>query len=394
MLRLFPKSNRCRICHSERGNRECPRRNKTIGWHCCNEMRVDLKCPSSCSYAGTRDKEGKSPFPAFKSESTTEFVHAIKLYMDFWIHHPLAALDDNSPAAMAKDEPSKLMDWLGSFRYPASFPMNYLLQKLGLPHQKDSDTDNPEYIAKSYLESVMIHDWQALRDMTINQDDDNDLAIRYQEIISAIPALNRIKHYEIIHAGIADDGITALVYLEVNHRYDWTMIFSNIKGRWLLRQQLAGNPSLFYAQNDVHKSLAEALGAGKDEEAWQVLEPRLPLYPDSADLRYYLALYWQLVKQMDKARVEYFNAMALDNDFYAPAFTLGALYLSENNSEEALHAFEHLALKHPDDSNILNNLGAALAGLGRIDEAKATWQKILQMEPNHMLAKKNLDRYP
>lgn len=364
-----------------------------IGWRCCNEMRIDLYCPNQCNYTPQKDQNQISPFPAFKSESNAELIHATKLFIDFWINHPLEALDNQSPALVAEQDADRLLEWLGGFGYPDSFPMNYLLEKLRLPEQEESPAKDPESLAIAYLDAVMTLNWDDLRPLTINQESDPELGQRYREIVSAIPTLQRIKDYKIIHAGIADDGISAIVYLEINRKYDWTMLFSKSKGPWLLRQQYAGSPALFYEQNKIHKSIAEALGAGKDEEAWKLIEPNIIRYPDSSDLRYYLGLYWQLVKQMDRAKVEYFNAVALDNDFYAPAFTLGALYLSENNASEAHYWFNLLAAKHPHDLPVQNNLAAAFAGLGKTDLAKEIWRKVLTKDPHFEPAKKNLERY-
>lgn len=389
----FSNSDRCRVCRDEKALRPCPRRDKSIGWRCCNEMRVDQRCPDTCQYASKIDTQQQSPFPSFKADSVAEFTHALKLYIDLWVNRPNPALEEASPASVAARTPSKLLDWLSGFRYPSVFPMNYLLAKLQLPRQDEPSVADPESIASSYLDAVITLDWQSLRQYTINQEADPELASRYSAIVSSVPILKKLKHYSIIHAGLADDGITALVYLELNRKADWTMIFTNVNGTWQLRQQLAGTPSLFYSQNETHRQLAEALGAGKDEAAWQILQRNLPLYPDSADLRYYLALYWQLVKETDKAKVEYFNAVALDNDFYAPAFSLGSLNLAENRVQEAQFWFEYLSVKHPDDLNVLNNLAACHAGKGEIDAARSIWRQMLTKDPSFELATKNLERY-
>lgn len=392
MLSL-PKNDRCKICRDEKALRPCPRKRKDIGWRCCNEMRADLHCPDSCAYAPRKDDQEHSPFPAFKADSAGEFTQALKYYIDLWTNIPQTLLEGQTPAALALKDPGRLLDWLSGFRYPSVFPMNYLLEKLHLPRQDETAKEDPETIAARYLDAVSVLDWHALRPMTVNQADDPDLSMRYQEIISAVPILNKIKHHSLIHAGLADDGITALVYVEINRKHDWTLIFSNINGSWQLRQQLNGNPSLFYTQNALHTALAEKLGAGKDAGAWELLERNMFLYPDSADLRYYLALYWQLVKQYDKAKVEYYNSIALDNDFYAPAFSLGSLNLSENRALEAQYWFEYLYARHPDDLNVKNNLAACFAGKGELETAKALWREILTVDPSYELAAKNLERY-
>jgi Flp pilus assembly protein TadD len=45
----------------------------------------------------------------------------------------------------------------------------------------------------------------------------------------------------------------------------------------------------------------------------------------------------------------------------------------------------------PDDANVEANLGAALAEMGRFPEAKAHFERALQIDPNQAIAKENLE---
>lgn len=390
MLR-FRKSDRCRICRDERALRTCVRRKKDIGWRCCNEMRIDRRCPSECEYTL---KEGEnSPLPAFRADSVTEFNHAVKLFLDLWVSMPHSSLDGKTPLAVASEDGKRLLEWLAGYQYPLHFPINYLLGKLGLEKYPEPEIKDPETIARDYLNAVIAMDWQELRQFSINQDADEDLAQRYAEIIKNIPLLKKANHHNIIHAGIADDGVTAMVYTEINRRYDWTLIFSKQGDGWRLRQQINGTPKLFYELNKRHGKIAEYLSEGKDSQAWEALQESLVLYPDSADLYYYLGIYWQIVKQLDKAKIAFFDSIALDNDFYAPTFSLGSINLAQEDLDEAEYWFKKLYEKNSEDPLVLNNLGAAYAGQGLIEEAKEFWQKALRIDPNLEPAKRNLERH-
>lgn len=392
MLGLIRK-NRCSGCRSERSLRACPRRGKEIGWTCCNEIRVDAKCPDSCSYAPKHDISGNSPFPAFRSDSNSEYKHAVKLYIDLWIKRPMNELDGVSPLTMAQRDASKILSWLSGFQYPANFPMAYLLDKLGLENSTEEIPGTPEDTAFSFMDKVIEQDWDGLREYTVCEAQVPELAVRYSELISSNSDFRRIKSYRILHAGIADDGVTAMVFLEINGKYDWTMILTSVNGKWQIRQNLNGNPKLYYDQNSMHQQIAQYLGEGKDDAAWQLIQTNLKLYPDSADLRYYLGIYWQLVRQPDKVKVELFNSVALDNWFYAAAFTLGVVYLNENNPSEAKLWFEHLRVAFPEDANVLNNLGGCHAGLADYEKAKGLWHLTLKIQPDNEMARKNLERY-
>lgn len=392
MLGLI-KKNRCSVCRSERSLRACPRNRKDIGWTCCNELRIDAKCPDSCQYAPKTGNEDGSPFPAFRSDSNTEYTHCVKLYIDLWIKRPMELFDGFSPSALATQDTSRLLAWLSGFQYPANFPMAYLLEKLGLESDVGEKAASYEDTALAFMDTVIAQDWSELRRFTVCDAEIPDLATRYAELISVNSDFKRIKSYRILHSGIADDGVTAMVFLEVNEKSDWTIILTSVNGKWQIRQNLNGNPKLYYDQNALHQQIAQNLGEGKDDAAWQLIRDNIKHYPDSADLRYYLGMYWQLVRQTDKVKVELFNSVALDNWFYAAAFTLGVVYLSENNPQEAKIWFQHLRVAFPEDPNVLNNLGGCYAGLGDLDAARVLWNQTLKHQPDNEMAAKNLERY-
>lgn len=391
---MLLNKDRCTRCHSERAVRKCPRlRNKLIGWKCCNDLRIDLACPSSCPYAPRKDEDNASPFPAFRADSNTEYVAAVTGYIDFWIHQPQPELDDMSPAGYAEKESGKMLAWLGKFKYPANFPISHLMGKIALNHEEPDETETPESVAFAFFDAVIAREWEKLRGFTINDIEDSLLAVRYQELVSGIPQLKKAKKYEVLHAGAADDGVSAIVVLELNDKKIWTVLLSSVSGWWRIKQNMDGTPSLYYAQNEIFHKLAQALGEGKDQESWDLLRENMLKYPDCADLYYYRALYWQLTNQMDKAKADFLNAFALDNHFFAAGFTLSTLYLSENQLAQARTLLSYLIEDKPDDLNVQNNLAACEAGLGNVQKATGIWRDILKTAPNYEPARKNLDRY-
>jgi len=118
----------------------------------------------------------------------------------------------------------------------------------------------------------------------------------------------------------------------------------------------------------------------------------LKIYPDSPDLYYYRALYWQLVKQREQAAVDFFNAIALDNSWTEPYLHLSAHYFVKGDYEQAKIWLEELKILQPDDPNVLNNLAAAYAGNGETEKAKELWQEIVQKYPAFEYARKNLEK--
>ena len=384
---------RCFKCRAERSVRKCPRnRDKLIGWKCCLELRVDLRCPSECPYSAVKDEN--SPFPAFRADSNTEFTRTAKRHIDLWIYQPQEGLDGLSPADYAAKDSAGMLAWLGRFQFPANFPMTYLLQKLQLAHDEYEEPETPETVAFGFFDAVITQDWQKLRAFTINDREDRDLAERYTRLVSEIPELKKVNRYEILHAGAADDGVSAMVVLDLGGKLIWAVLLTSAEGRWKVRQNLNGGPHLYYGQNKLFHKLAEHLAQGEAEAAWDLIRKNLPLYPDCADLYYYRALYWQLARQFDKAKEDLRNSLALDNHFYAAGFALSALYLNDRELEQAKELLSWLAADRPDDLNVRNNLAACEAGLGNIPAAQAIWRELLKIAPNYEPALKNLERYP
>jgi tetratricopeptide (TPR) repeat protein len=373
--------------------RKCPRnRDKLIGWKCCLELRIDLRCPSECPYSAVKDEN--SPFPAFRADSNTEFTRTAKRHIDLWIYQPQEGLDGLSPADYAAKDSAGMLAWLGGFQFPANFPMTYLLQKLQLPHDEYEEPETPEMVAFGFFDAVITQDWQKLRAFTINDREDRDLAERYTRLVSEIPELKKVNRYEILHAGAADDGVSAMVVLDLGGKLIWAVLLTSAEGRWKVRQNLNGGPHLYYGQNKLFHKLAEHLAQGEAEAAWDLIRKNLPLYPDCADLYYYRALYWQLARQFDKAKEDLRNSLALDNHFFAAGFALSALYLNDRELEQAKELLSWLAADRPDDLNVRNNLAACEAGLGNIPAAQAIWRELLKIAPNYEPALKNLERYP
>lgn len=391
---MLLSKERCSVCRSERAVRKCSRKNgKMIGWNCCNDLRVDLRCPEPCPYAAAPDKEHISPFPAFRADSNTEFTKAARKYVDIWCHQSLPELEGISPAEFARQDSAALLAWLGKFRYPANFPVAYLMGRLGIPHEEQIEPETPETVALAFMEAVIAADWDKLRSFTGNDLDWPELAKRYSEILTSIRELQKTRDCAILHAGLAEDGVSAIVVFELNRKRIWTVLLSSAGGSWKVRQNLNGSPNLYYEQNKLFHKLADALAKADEQACWQALQTSFPLYPDCADLYYYRALYWQLSKQPLKTKDDLLNALALDNHYFAAGFTLATFYLNDRELQPALKLLKILTQDRPDDLNVRNNIAACEAGLDNITEAVKIWREILNTAPNYEPARKNLERF-
>jgi tetratricopeptide (TPR) repeat protein len=319
-------------------------------------------------------------------------VDVLKLFIDLWIGRTNALLDNLSPHQYAKENPQKLLSWLSGYQYPLHFPMGYLVEKLGLPRTVKDEFTDPEACVEGYMNALITLDWDSVRKHSVNQADNEDMALRYKELMQAIPILGKISTYSLIHSGLGEGGSSAIVYLEINHKVDWTLLLSNATGEWKIRQNIAGNPQAYFLQNKIYTQIAEALGKADDAAVWDLISNNLKIYPDSPDLYYYRGIYWQLVKQNDSAAVDFFNAVALDNSWPEPYFHLGALSLDKSDFSGAKQWFQELTLLLPDNPNAMNNLAACYAGMGDKEKAKSIWIQLTEQFPGFEVAQRNLDK--
>jgi len=383
--------DRCKKCRTERALRLCPRINKGLCWQCCNELRIDLNCPATCPYAP--QIEAGSPFPAFKADNNLEAVQATKAYIDLWINKINSIFGSQTPRVLAAENPKQALEILSEYQFPGNFPVDYLMQKLNLPFQKEAKTHSPEDVAGQYLDHIIALEYGELQKLTLNTSVLPDLDGLYASLIQSIPFLKKLKHYSYIHTGLTEDGAQAIVFVELNHRYEYTLILRRQDDAWHVRQSLNGSPALYYKQNDVNQMIAQILANGEDAKAFNEITEALRSYPDSADLYYYKALYRLLVKQPDKARQDLLSSLALDNSLVPPYMYLGLMNLNEKNYPEAIKWFAALVQIEPENADAKNNLAIAHLAEGNKEKALSLWREILISFPTHELAKGNLKLY-
>lgn len=383
--------DRCKKCKVERALRLCPRANQGLCWRCCNALRVDLKCPADCPYAGKLIAD--NPMPAFKADNIAEMQQVIKRHIDLWVHKSREDLDHQSPAEYAEAHPDDMLKWLTGFQYPDYFPLDYLMRKLELDLEPPESGSNPEDVAAEYISHIIALEYDELLLHTMNASSLPELQHRYADLLSTVPFLKKVKSYSFIHTARSEDGAQCVVFMELNHKQEWCLILRQEDGKWYVRQNINGNPSLYFKQNALYEKIAGHLANSEDQKAYFEIAEALRSYVDSADLYYYRALYWLLVKQQDNAKVDLFNAIALDNHFTPPYMHLGLIYLNEKNYAEARLWFAAMAEIDPENPDAANNLAIATLAEGDKDAAIALWKLVLQKHPTYEMARKNLELY-
>lgn len=383
--------DRCKKCSTERALRLCPRTKKGICWKCCNQLRIDLKCPSSCPYAPRIEHD--SPFPAFKADNNHEALDATKKYLDLWIRKQNEAFDNASPLDMATNHKKKTLEILGGYQYPGNFPVDYLMDKLGLPHESEEIIEHAEDVVSRFLDQVIALNFMNMRSFTQNDSELADLKERYENILSQISYFKKLKKYSFIHTGMSEDGSSCIVFVELNLKHEFCFVLREAQSIWYIRQVIVGNPSMYFKQNAMFSKIAQLLGQADASTAFAEVSEALRSFPDNSDLYYYRGLCRLVNKENDKAKVDLLNSIALDNFFSPPYMHLGILYLNDKNYAEAELWFAALCRIEPENMDAANNLGITLIAQGKKDEALRVWQEILDRDPGHELARKNLELY-
>ncbi len=388
------KKERCQSCREERAVRFCLRRNRDLGWNCCNGYRIDGKCPDTCQYA-PQPSEGASPLPRLKSDSRTEFLDFLDRYLQIWMHKAIEALDKRTPAQLILDHEGKvdLKDWLGGFSYPDPGILEALNLRLGLDLPlTHAPASHPETLTAGYFDHIITLDWEQalafhLPSSEIEPKLRNDLA----DDLAAHPVLKKTRRCEVINAGFTEDRRQAFVFCELNRKQNWTLIFAAAEGTWRLYQSIHGTLQDYYAQKNSFRELALALNANDSTKVSILLREARVRYPLCPDLYYYEGLFDLSSGRPDRAQTTFGKALALEPEWTEPLFRLALLDMHNKDFAPALLKWEKFLQSRPDDLNALNNLGVCQLGLEQRDQARAAWQQALKLDPSFQPARQNLD---
>lgn len=128
----------------------------------------------------------------------------------------------------------------------------------------------------------------------------------------------------------------------------------------------------------------------KREWAEKELRKALELKPDYPEALNYLGyLYVEEDKFLDKAEIMIKKALEIDPDNAAYIDSIGWLYFKQGKLDAALKELERASSLFADPA-IYDHLGDAYNKLGNIDQAKASWQKSLELNPEQEKVKEKL----
>jgi len=131
------------------------------------------------------------------------------------------------------------------------------------------------------------------------------------------------------------------------------------------------------------------LAEGRTAEAIPILERLVAVTPDAAEARSLLGTALLVERRMAEAVAQLRRAAELDpTPVRRSNLALALTYAGA--ADEAVEILERLTVDRPDDGGAWVNYGIALVGLGRLDDARAAFQKALAIDPDDERARANL----
>ena len=396
----FFNSDRCKICKKRKGHRFCIREESNICWQDCNKLRIDLKCPENCRYSLNKNKHVDKPqLFEYKtnSDSQTEFTDLLKQEIDKWVITPQEFLAHKTPQELAQTESGRkqIASFFEGFKIPEHIPMGYLKKKLKLQQlQVLQPTVNFEDIVFKYLDNIIALEWDKTLELMFHKKilSDPDLKENYIKRLKTDKVLKKIKNYNLISAALSEDKKTALVYLEINGKYELTVVVRKLDKSWAVSSRIYGKPELFNGENEAIKQVAVRLSTNKIAEVFPLLKKYTAIYPDSSDLHYYWGLYYTFAKNTEQAREFFLNAVELDPDFLEAKYNYAYILHSTKDVDKAKTLYQDILQENPEDVKTLNNLASILIEEGEYNEAQKMLEKCLQLDTSFSVAEKNLER--
>lgn len=129
-------------------------------------------------------------------------------------------------------------------------------------------------------------------------------------------------------------------------------------------------------------TLAEQRGkAGQAREAGRVFDQLLAQ-----------AAEWHREKRLDDAEAVYRQVFEAQPGYIDALHLLGVIYSQRGDHQTAERLIRQALAENSSVDTYHNNLGKALQGLGRLEEATASYQRALELNPGHAMACNNLGK--
>lgn len=392
-MKIF-KKKKCKICKTKTSTRFCMRKGFDICWEDCNILRVDEQCPKECEYhlQSSEIMQLKG-----KSDSQMEYVDLLKKQMALWITKPQKIFNDQIPITMAESSEGKkkIEKFLNQFKINPIVPLTYLKERLSLDDLKvDSTPKTYEDHALEFMQHLYTNEWEKVTSFISNYEylKSHDLEDKFITRIAANKVIKKISSFDLISSALTKEKDQALVYYDVNNKYDLTINLKLIDNSWKVRSIIIGNPELFNSEGEAIQQVAILLSKNESTKAYELLKKYSSIYILSSDFEYYWGLYYTFTKNQKKAEHHFMHAMILDPTFIEAKYNYAFIQHSNGDLEYAKKLYYEILQEASNEPKTLNNLASILIDEKNYDEAEKLLKKCIKNNSEFEVAQQNLER--
>ena len=385
------KPKKCKICRTNIGRRYCIRTNKYLCLFCCNELRVDCKCPKPCNYHILEFTN--TNLNPIKVDSLFELYDLQDNKIRRWILQPNELFDGQTPRVLKETEEGRE---LLTEKMKGQFPdirLTKIYEKIlgiDLGSSEMDFTVNHEDVGINFLSCIAEEKWWMLPQFF-----DHKADITIDTIIRRLKRkkeLFDLNYYFVYASGLSGEGESAFCSFELNHKTELSATFTYYKEKWMINDLIFGEIGLIYTKEDTLNRIAIYLNKNLNTQILESIIQAEDIFYLSANFQYLKGLFYALKKKNKEALFYFDEASCLEPDFIEAIFNQAFLYQTEKNLEKAREQYNKVLNLQPNHIDALNNLGTIC--MSEKDYAKAVeyFQKCLQIDPESKEVLENLKK--
>jgi len=365
-----------------------------ICWEDCNILRVDEKCPKECEY---NLQSSEMMQIKAKSDSQIEYIDLLKKQMALWINKPQKIFNDQLPITMAESREGKkqIEKFLNQFKINSIVPLKYLKERLSLDDLKvNSSHKSCEDHALIFMQYLYTNEWEKVFSFMSNDEywKSHDLSDKFITRIASNSVIKKINSFDLISSALTKEKDQALVYFDINNKYDLTINLRLIMDNWRVQSLIIGKPELFNSESEAIQQVAILLSKNETSKTYELLQKYSNIYITSSDFEYYWGLYYTFMKKQSKAEHHFLQSLILDPAFVEAKYNYAFIQHSNGKLEIAKKYYYEILKEAPNEPKTLNNLASILIDEKKYAEAGELLNKCIKSNPDFEVAQQNLER--